>query len=206
MKKMISTVLILALVFSLCACGKTEAAKAWEEEVAKIETGADYSLAQIIAGTREDYNKLTDEEKGTVKLESFEKLEAEFFNLPCSPVKCAEYLKKHMKDPSSFRIYGDVIFITFSAEAGEYYLTAVVCDAKNGYGAYNGKSSYEIMATPEDENIVAWSEDDSYFLDMYDRICSATEDQAQLYADHGITYAIFDGKRIAEYIDCEYFD
>ena len=62
------------------------------------------------------------------------------------------------------------------------------------------------MATPEDENIIAWSEDDSYFLDMYDKICSATEDQTKIYADNGITYAIFDGKTIADYIDCEYFN
>lgn len=207
MKKIISIALCLIMAFTLCACGKSQAVKDYEKMVKDIGTEIDYDSAELLAAARKAYNQLTEEEKKSVKIDDLEKLESEFFDLPCSPVKCAEYLKKSMKDPSSFRIYGEVLFVEFSEEITQKsFLTALLGDAKNGFGAYNGKNQYEVFALADTGEMLFMSEDSEHFMDLYNDYFNASEEQLEIFTSGGLKFIVFDGQTIADAIGCEYFE
>lgn len=205
MKKIISIVLLAALCLCLAACGKTQAAKDWETSVAAIGEDINYDSAPAIAQARREYEALTDEEKKSVDLENFETKEKTFFELPASPLKSAEYLKSKMKDPTSFRLYGDIFFAEFDNDEGELigYVAQIGCAAKNGYGAYGGEEMYDVIVLA-DGSVTIVSDDDSTYLDFTGFVPQG--EISMTSEEHGMKITVFDGQHIADLMGCEYFD
>lgn len=205
MKRFINIMLLAALCLCLAACGKTQAAKDWEASVAAIGEDINYDSAPAIAQARREYEALTDEEKKSVDLEKFETIEKTFFELPASPLKSAEYLKSKMKDPTSFRLYGDIFFAEFDNDEGELigYVAQIGCAAKNGYGAYSGEEMYDVIVLA-DGSVTIVSDDDSTYLDFTGFVPQGEISVAS--EEHGMKITVFDGKHIADLMGCEYFD
>lgn len=206
MKRFISIILLAALCLCLTACGKTQAAKDWEASVAAIGTDISYESAEAIAKARQDYNALSADEQKSVKIEKLEAIEEEFFALPNSPLQCAEYLRSQMKDPSSFRIYSEVIFVIFyDIDTGELkaYYTELGAAAKNSYGGYNGVTWYDVFVLPDGEKGV-FPDTEDYYADW--RSIMTNEGLfAVVEPENRPIIAVFDGAQIAELMDCEYY-
>ena len=63
-------------------------------------------------------------------------------------VSAIEVLKKDLKDETSLRLYDEVYAVHFSKSGATIY--CVTYDAKNGFGAYNGKTQAEIVIADDD--------------------------------------------------------
>ena len=204
MKKFLALVLVVALVFSMSACGKSEEAKACEQLINSIEAEINLDNCGAVAAARFAYDALSDEDAEKVDTSSLESAETTLLNLTGSPFAACKEVKDTMKDPTSFRIYGDVLFVVFNApdkSTSTTYVTCLTGDAKNSYGAYAGKTKFEVMHLGGES--FWFSEDSSSFLGLSDTINAKNLTDEQ-WADQGFTWYVFSGERIAELINCEY--
>lgn len=207
MQKILKAALAVCLVVVVCigltACGKSEEAKNCEQLIKAI--GEDISLddCENIGAARLAFEALPEEDAKKVDTSALDAAEKKLLDIKGSPFQTCKQLMGCMKDPASFRIYGNVSLIKMAEATVETaYFTVVNCDAKNSWGAYNGKSVYE--AAFFSDTVYFASEDDEMYLDFAFLIDKPVELDEEDKDRIGIY--TFSGKRIAELIGCEYMD
>ena len=124
--------------------------------------------------------------------------------VPSEYIDAINVYKNDLKDPASMRIYGDIIVENF---ANDSQVISMRCDAKNGYGAYNGKHTIEIMIAPGMDTVY-WDSDSSNFLDIaniYETLESlSAEGKKAVLKDSEITFDVVSGKEVAKILGAEY--
>lgn len=118
--------------------------------------------------------------------------------------------KNNLKDPTSMRIYGNILVANFTEDGS--CIISMVCDAKNSYGGYGGKDTVEVALFPELDTLFFDSES-QYFFDIrstyeeQERLTElgrvSSEKQAEL--DSSITFEMISGEEVAKAIGAEYF-
>lgn len=78
-------------------------------------------------------------------------------------VEAVEVLKNDLKDPTSMRIYGDILVVDIKETQST--MLSIVYDSKNSYGGYPGKSKANILLSP-DVNPSYVEEDSEFFIDL----------------------------------------
>ena len=146
--------------------------------------------------------------------------------IPSRYLEVIKEYKSHLKDPSSMRIYGDIIVANFNLDDGDTStLISVVCDAKNSYGAYSGKSDTLIMFSTDTDPVFIeeGGELDELYIDVrslydsfaeIDRLKEDTRKTLGEKADEVLgeeterpfTFEKFDGKAVAKALGAEYYD
>lgn len=203
MKAALAVCLVVVVCIGLTACGKSEEVKNCEKLIKEI--GADITLdsCEAVGVARLAYEALCEDDAKKVDTSALDAAEEKLLDITGSPFQACKELMGHMKDPSSFRIYGNVVLVDMtgtSSDGGRAYFTVIDCDAKNGWGAYNGKSFYEAMFFSD--KIYFVSEDDEKYID-FSLLINPPEGFENPYKDKMVVYT-FSGKRIAELIGCEY--
>lgn len=201
-KAALAACLIAVIGVGLTACGKSPAVKNCETLIKAIGDDATIEDLEYIAAAGTFYDMLSEEDAKKVNTSALDAAEKKLLDITGSPFQVCKQLMDYMKDPSSFRIYGDVRFVDMSNTADTWetaYVTIIDCDAKNGFGAYDGKSIYEAVAL--DGKVYFVTEDDEdYYIDPIS-LLSPPE-----FLESKISSYTFSGKRIAELIGCEYMD
>lgn len=201
-KAALAACLIAVIGVGLTACGKSPAVKNCETLIKAIGDDATIEDLEYIAAAGTFYDMLSEEDAKKVNTSALDAAEKKLLDITGSPFQVCKQLMDYMKDPSSFRIYGDVRFVDMSNTADTWetaYVTIIDCDAKNGFGAYDGKSIYEAVAL--DGKVYFVTEDDEdYYIDPIS-LLSPPE-----FLESIISSYTFSGKRIAELIGCEYMD
>lgn len=201
-KAALAACLIAVIGVGLTACGKSPAVKNCETLIKAIGDDATIEDLEYIAAAGTFYDMLSEEDAKKVNTSALDAAEKKLLDITGSPFQVCKQLMDYMKDPSSFRIYGDVRFVDMSNTADTCetaYVTIIDCDAKNGFGAYDGKSIYEAVAL--DGKVYFVTEDDEdYYIDPIS-LLSPPE-----FLESKISSYTFSGKRIAELIGCEYMD
>lgn len=136
--------------------------------------------------------------------------------IPSRYLEVIQEYKSHLKDPSSMRIYGDVVACSFVEDGST--MISVIYDAKNGFGGYTGKSDVLISLMPDADPIFI-QEDGSlsdYYMDiraLYDAFSDIEELKKDLPEEvlDGIEeapfdFAVYDGAAVAKAIGAEYYD
>ncbi len=130
----------------------------------------------------------------------------------------SEY-KNNLKDPTSMRLYGDVLKMSLAEEGTVSFM--FVCDAKNSYGGYGGKEKI-LAITSDDSDVFFMNEDDDDFLDLGD-FKEASDTMVKSYEDgefdddaekksevesliENTTFSEISGEEVCEALDIEYFD
>ena len=201
-KAALAACLIAVIGVGLTACGKSPEVKNCETLIKAIGDDATIEDLEYIAAAGTFYDMLSEEDAKKVNTSALDAAEKKLLDITGSPFQVCKQLMDYMKDPSSFRIYGDVRFVDMSNTADTWetaYVTIIDCDAKNGFGAYDGKSIYEAVAL--DGKVYFVTEDDEdYYIDPIS-LLSPPE-----FLESKISSYTFSGKRIAELIGCEYMD
>lgn len=207
MKRLFSVLLTLTMLLPLAACGRSAEANACINLISAIGDVTDFNSFQPVYEARSAYDLLSDEDKMDVNVSVLEDAERKLFSLPFSPAEACKALKDNMKDPSSFRIYGDVILVHFKDpdSKSELYITCVECDGKNSYGAYAGKSAYEIICAPDGTVAQISDEEDDGFWGLASKYYSGAITEAE-YQDRGFYFCMVNGEKISEIINCEFYD
>ena len=213
MKKILKAALAVCLVvvvgIGLAACGKSPAVRNCETLIKAIDGNfATENLKDIttenlgyIATAGTFYDMLSEEDARKVNTSRLDAVEKKLLDMTGSPFMACKELMGNMKDPSSFRIYGSVIFVDMSGTSDTWktaYVTAVTCDAKNGWGAYNGKSVYEVVFL--DGLMYVFTEDDESFIPTSQLLYPPDTFKEKMPS------CVFSGKRISDLIGCEYME
>lgn len=208
-KAALAVCLVVAVCVGLTACGKSPAVRNCETLIKAIDGNfATENLKDIttenlgyIATAESFYDMLSEEDARRVNTGRLDTAEKKLLDMTGSPFQVCKQLMSYMKDPSSFRIYGNVIFADMSNTADTWetaYVTVINCDAKNGFGAYDGKSVYEAVAL--DGVVYFVTEDDEEYIDPVQLISPPDFLEGKMFSH------TFSGKRIAELIGCEYME
>lgn len=111
------------------------------------------------------------------------------------------------KDPKSFRIYGDIY--TMKTENPTLVAVFIEYDAKNGFGAYNGKEPCLIIKGSDGS--IGWAEEDEdgfmNLKSMYESFENGEFEElfgVESQGDNIISK--LNGEDIAKIINAEYFD
>lgn len=114
-------------------------------------------------------------------------------------VDAVKYLQNTMKDPPSFRIYGDIYGVSSDSING--YALSVRYSAKNSYGGYTGAKDADIIAG-NDGSFIAYFENDSDYIN----IRMIYENTLAGRTPNGWTVETFiiPGQDMAKVIGCEY--
>lgn len=122
-------------------------------------------------------------------------------------------LQLKMKDPASFRIYGDVTVVEMDNGAGAAGCTyALSIDAKNSFGAYTGASGAEITVLPTSGFVYAFEDSDageSYveYLDIVSLIKKYEDAGFDIYAQGLIkSISTVSGETVAEILGVEFYE
>ena len=201
MKAALAVFLVAFISLGMTACGKSAAVKNCEKLIKAIGDDITIDNLQYSADAGTFYDMLSEEDAKKVNTSALDAAEKKLLDMTGSPFQACKKLMGHMKDPASFRIYGNVVFADMSAlssDLGTAYVTAITCDAKNSWGAYNGKSVYEVVAS--NDSVFFFTEEDEAYIDPMLLL-----DPPGKFKDTMQSY-IFSGKRIAELIGCEYMD
>lgn len=210
MKVALAVCLVAVVCIGLTACGKSPAVRNCETLIKAIDGNfATENLKDVttenlgcIAAAGTFYDMLSEEDARKVNTSRLDAVEKKLLDMTGSPFQVCKQLMGYMKDPSSFRIYGNVRFADMSNTADTWetaYVTVIECDAKNGFGAYDGKSTYEAVAL--DGKVYFVTEDDEeYYIDPIQLISPPD------FLDGKMFSRTFSGKRIAKLIGCEYMD
>lgn len=201
MKAALAVCLVAFIGLGMTACGKSAAVKNCEQLIKAIGDDITIDNLQYIADAGTFYDMLSEDDAKKVNTSALDAAEKKLLEVTGSPFQACKKLMGHMKDPASFRIYGNVVFADMSALSSDLetaYVTAITCDAKNSWGAYNGKSVYEVVAS--NDSVFFFTEEDEAYIDPMLLL-----DPPGKFKDTMQSY-IFSGKRIAELIGCEYMD
>lgn len=127
-------------------------------------------------------------------------------NIPERYIEAVLTYKSSLKDPSSLRIYGDMIVYTPTEAEG--HIISIICDAKNSYGGYSGKEEVLILLTPEDDPAFI-KETSEYYIDIrssYEIISEITDEEILETMNNIATFEMYSGEELAKEISAEYFD
>lgn len=136
--------------------------------------------------------------------------------IPQRYIEAITVLKDDLKDPTSMRIYGDIVAVTF-VDTNQTAIS-VIYDAKNSYGAYSGKSTAEIFLSQTIDPFYVTNDSD-YFIDirsvaddmetMATRLendnLSDSERENIEFAISKTTIEILSGETVASMLDVEYY-
>ena len=131
-------------------------------------------------------------------------------DIPERYIEAITEYKNNLKDPTSMRIYGNIIVATFTSD--ETKVISVICDAQNSYGGYGGKDTVEIVLMPEDDPVF-FNSDSDYFFDirkLYDLRedtdeTSGISEEAKEELDAILTFEVISGEDVAKTVGAEYF-
>ena len=152
LQKILKTVFLAGLIAAigvvLTACGKSEEVKNCEQLIKAIDANITLDSCGAVGAARLAYEALPEEDAKKVDTSILNAAEEKLLDITGSPFQACKELMGYMKDPSSFRIYGNVVLVDMSGSTDDgerAYFTVISCDAKNSWGAYNGKTLYEAM-------------------------------------------------------------
>lgn len=124
--------------------------------------------------------------------------------IPSQYVEAVMAYKNTLKDPTSMRIYGDVLVLSMTEE--DVSSISIVCDGKNSYGGYGGKTTVEIMLILDSAPF--WlTEDSKDFKDIrhiYDVYNNLSEEKKKEY-DTQMKFEVISGAELAQKIGAEYY-
>lgn len=136
--------------------------------------------------------------------------EAKKPDVPERYVEVITEYKSNLKDPTSMRIYGDIIVAKFTSDGT--IVLSMICDAKNSYGGYGGKDTVEIALMPENDPIFLDSDSEYYFdirriYDMQEKTDETygISEEAREELDKILTFEVIKGEDVASIVDVEYF-
>ena len=113
------------------------------------------------------------------------------------------------------RIYGDVIVAKFNEENSS--IISLIYDAKNGFGAYGGKTEVIIMLTPDSDPVYV-AEDSPYFMDIRDTYEEIEELSQNIESGkveksettdrilNTISFEVLQGDKVADLLKIEHYD
>lgn len=132
--------------------------------------------------------------------------------IPERYIEAVEGIKNDLKDPTSMRIYGDIVVANL--EEKNATVISVVYDAKNAYGAFSGKTITNIYLTPDNDPAYVSEENAEYYIDireLYNKQSKYTEEELSEMRENGtlsatVNYEIFSGEEMAKALDnVEYY-
>ncbi len=129
-------------------------------------------------------------------------------------VEATQILKNDLKDPTSMRIYGDILVVDIKDTKG--IMLSIIYDSKNSYGAYPGKSQANILLSP-DEDPSYVGEGSEHFVDL--RYLYEKQEEFRNMVDTGkyeiteemkeslnsVTFEIISGEQMAKELGVEYY-
>ncbi len=127
-------------------------------------------------------------------------------SIPERYVEAVLIYKNSLKDPSSMRIYGDIVVASIAEQDGQ--LISIICDAKNSYGGYSGKKEIEILLSTEFDPLF-FDEDSEYFIgirDTYEMVMEQTDEEIIEQMNNLMTFELYRGEDMAKAIGAEYFE
>ena len=141
-------------------------------------------------------------------------------SIPERYVEAVMGYKNSLKDPTSMRIYGDVLvqsMVDPETEEVTGTFISIFCDAKNSYGGYGGKSEILIVMAPSEDP--AYIDEDSSirgFYEVYEGVKQYVEtgNTANEQIDlnevneilNSVTFEILSGEQMANAVGAEYFE
>lgn len=207
MKKFVALVLVAVMALALCACGQSAEMKAYKAAVKALPSEINYDSWDAIKAANDAYAALSEDEKKSADTTAFDAAVDSFKQL--TAFQACKYVKDSMKDPSSFRLYDEVIWSDFT-KVEPPDASHVIClrgDAKNSWGAYAGAHRYEVLYS-DTNGIVGYIYDESAdYMDFYGKIyVGSTPELEAERAEGGIVYFAIPGEAAAFAIGCEYVD
>lgn len=204
MKKLVSLILCVLFVIPLISCS----ADSPELEIARglviaLDDVASLDNLDRIASVGMQVSRLSDDELKKLNPKKLERIENDLLEMPHSPIFCVNELRKQIKDPASFRLYGNILCAVRTLNTGEtLYLYEIAYDGKNDFGAYPGKSLVTASCSSAGKNEILFPGEAGYF-NVTNFLSMHTPEQLE---KEGIEYFYFSGKRIAAVIGCEYME
>lgn len=145
-------------------------------------------------------------------------------SIPERYVEAVMGYKNSLKDPTSMRIYGDVLvqsMVDPETEEVTGTFISIFCDAKNSYGGYGGKSEILIVMAPSEDPAYIDEDSSSYldirgFYEVYEEVKQYIEtgNTANGQIDlneaneilNSVTFEILSGEQMANAVGAEYFE
>lgn len=207
MKKTVAFILVLVMAFALCACGQSAELKAYKAAAKALPAEITYDSWDAIKTTNDAYTSLSEDERKSVDTVAFDAAVDAFKELPA--FQACKYVKDSMKDPSSFRLYDDVVWSDFT-KVDPPDASHVIClrgDAKNSWGAYAGAHRYEVLYSDTDGIVGYLYDENNEYMGFYEKIYTGTTPELEAErAENGIVYFAIPGEAAAFAIGCEYVD
>lgn len=143
--------------------------------------------------------------------------------IPERYIEAISTVKNDLKDPTSMRVYGDVLvgsqLDSSTLESTGVIFISIVYDGKNSFGSYGGKSEALIVLSPDDDPMYV-NDDSSQFISVRD-LYESYEGLAQMMEAgeianerieevqellNSFSFEVLDGEAVAKAIDAEYFE
>lgn len=126
-------------------------------------------------------------------------------------------LQGALKDPSTMRIYGDILGAEMEVDGEKCVVLSIEYDGKNEMGAYNGSSYAEVFLYEDEKPSICVDGDDGYMdlRNFYEIFSTVKEKQdeglfsgserVEDFLDHTQFYWI-SGKDVSKALDVEYME
>lgn len=119
-------------------------------------------------------------------------------------IESVKIIQDDLKDPTSMRIYGDIAELKSTLNTTVQKIYCITYDAKNGYGAYNGRTKAELYVS-KDEPYVFYVTDDSGLFIGYEKLI--VEAKSDTMADTtAFELTIISGEKVAEILGVEFIE
>lgn len=204
MKKLVSllTAVFIFLTVPIVASAESINVSLCKSLISSLDDNASLEAMEDIAYAGMKVEELTENELRKVNTSKLNRLDKELLFVTCSPMQACDSLRSFLKDPTSLRLYSDVLCIRHERENKNVrYLYQIIFDGKNAYGAYAGATSWLCVAQPAEGGIYYLAPEDQGYMDLSSYVLNHTEEELKA---EGVTYFLFSGKRIAEVIECDY--
>lgn len=203
-KRVIALFLVLILSVPLVACGMSKEAKECQKLIKSIPEELNIDNFQVVLDAQLAYISLSPDEQSKIKTDKLDAAKKTLFEADWSPIMACSKLKKYFKDPTSIRIFDDILLTVLPGEKVNYIIS-VYCDGKNSLGYYPGSDDVEIYYSSSRDIDIA-SKDSNFFANtrsLYNSIGNLTEEnQKELETD--IIFRLYSGEAVASIIGCEY--
>lgn len=129
-------------------------------------------------------------------------------NIPQRYIEAIKLVKNDLKDPTSMRIYGDIVVLKI--DESNLMVISVIYDAKNGYGAYTGKSTAEIVLSPEADPAYVTDDSDQFndiraMAESYENMIDSEKEQFEAAGGSKMEVEVLSGETIASLLDVEFY-
>lgn len=119
-------------------------------------------------------------------------------------IESVKIIQDDLKDPTSMRIYGNISELKPLVDISAKTIYCITYDAKNGYGAYNGRTQSELYVCDTEPYIFYVTDDSEWFFGLEDLIVNGENDMLNGTNTYDLT--IISGEKIAEILGVEFIE